>query len=62
MRKTRPGEAGQGSRRRVRVVWSWLQWIEGTTARWDGYLEFQRRPQPGDHGERPWSQIAKLRA
>lgn len=23
-----------------------LQWIEGTTARWDGYLEFQRRPRP----------------
>ncbi|MCA2228427.1 alpha/beta hydrolase [Nonomuraea aurantiaca] len=23
-----------------------LQWIEGTTARWDGYLEFQRRPAP----------------
>lgn len=23
-----------------------LQRIEGTTARWDGYLEFQRRPQP----------------
>jgi uncharacterized protein len=23
-----------------------LQWIEGTTARWDGYLEFQRCPQP----------------
>jgi uncharacterized protein len=23
-----------------------LHWIEGTTARWDGYLEFQRRPQP----------------
>jgi dienelactone hydrolase len=23
-----------------------LQWIEGTSARWDGYLEFQRRPQP----------------
>jgi hypothetical protein len=23
-----------------------LQWIQGTTARWDGYLEFQRRPQP----------------
>lgn len=23
-----------------------LQWIPGTTARWDGYLEFQRRPQP----------------
>ena len=23
-----------------------LQWIEGTKARWDGYLEFQRRPQP----------------
>jgi hypothetical protein len=22
-----------------------LQWIEGTTARWDGYLEFQRRPE-----------------
>jgi len=23
-----------------------LRWIEGTTARFDGYLEFQRRPQP----------------
>ena len=23
-----------------------LQWINGTSARWDGYLEFQRRPQP----------------
>jgi pimeloyl-ACP methyl ester carboxylesterase len=23
-----------------------LQWIEGTTRRWDGYLEFQRRPRP----------------
>jgi uncharacterized protein len=23
-----------------------LQWIHGTTARWDGYLEFQRRPEP----------------
>jgi pimeloyl-ACP methyl ester carboxylesterase len=23
-----------------------LLWIEGTTARWDGYLEFQRRPGP----------------
>jgi hypothetical protein len=23
-----------------------LQWIYGTTVRWDGYLEFQRRPQP----------------
>ena len=23
-----------------------LHWIEGTTARWDGYLEFQRRPKP----------------
>ncbi len=23
-----------------------LQWIEGTTARWDGCMEFQRRPQP----------------
>ena len=23
-----------------------LQWIENTTARWDGYMEFQRRPQP----------------
>jgi hypothetical protein len=23
-----------------------LLWIEGTTAHWDGYLEFQRRPQP----------------
>jgi hypothetical protein len=23
-----------------------LEWIENSTARWDGYLEFQRRPQP----------------
>lgn len=23
-----------------------LQWIEGTTRRWDGYVEFQRRPEP----------------
>lgn len=23
-----------------------LLWLRGTTARWDGYLEFQRRPQP----------------
>jgi pimeloyl-ACP methyl ester carboxylesterase len=23
-----------------------LQWIDGTTARWDGYVEFQRRPEP----------------
>jgi uncharacterized protein len=23
-----------------------LQWITGTTKRWDGYLEFQRRPEP----------------
>ncbi|MDT0322155.1 alpha/beta hydrolase family protein [Streptomyces millisiae] len=23
-----------------------LHWIEGTTARWDGYLDFQRNPQP----------------
>jgi hypothetical protein len=23
-----------------------LQWIEGTTSRWNGYMEFQRRPQP----------------
>ena len=23
-----------------------LYWIENTTARWDGYLEFQRRPEP----------------
>jgi hypothetical protein len=23
-----------------------LHWIRGTSARWDGYLEFQRRPEP----------------
>ncbi|EFQ84385.1 hypothetical protein HMPREF0063_10237 [Aeromicrobium marinum DSM 15272] len=23
-----------------------LSWVEGTTRRWDGYLEFQRRPRP----------------
>ena len=28
------------------VVEKQLHWIYGTTARWDGYLEFQRRPQP----------------
>jgi hypothetical protein len=27
------------------IVGKKLQWIEGTTARFDGYLEFQRRPQ-----------------
>jgi pimeloyl-ACP methyl ester carboxylesterase len=30
----------------IPVVDKRLQWIEGTTARWDGYLEFQRRPEP----------------
>lgn len=23
-----------------------LQWIPDSTARWDGYVEFQRRPEP----------------
>ncbi|WP_256514491.1 hypothetical protein [Actinoallomurus soli] len=23
-----------------------LAWVQGTSARWDGYLEFQRRPEP----------------
>ena len=23
-----------------------LHWVQGTTRRWDGYLEFQRRPEP----------------
>jgi hypothetical protein len=23
-----------------------LHWVTGTTRRWDGYLEFQRRPEP----------------
>ena len=23
-----------------------LAWIHGTTRRWDGYLEFQRHPEP----------------
>jgi hypothetical protein len=32
--------------RRSRAPEKKLQWIEGTTARWDGDLEFQRRPQP----------------
>ncbi|MEU6646683.1 hypothetical protein ABZ863_29630 [Saccharomonospora sp. NPDC046836] len=30
----------------IPVVEKKLQWIEGSTARWDGYLEFQRRPEP----------------
>jgi hypothetical protein len=30
----------------IPVVEKKLQWIEGSTARWDGYMEFQRRPQP----------------
>jgi hypothetical protein len=28
------------------VAYKKLQWIDGTKARWDGYLEFRRRPQP----------------
>jgi hypothetical protein len=30
----------------IPIVDKKLQWIDGTTARWDGYLEFQRRPKP----------------
>jgi uncharacterized protein len=30
----------------IRIADKKLQWIDGTTARWDGYLEFQRRPEP----------------
>jgi pimeloyl-ACP methyl ester carboxylesterase len=30
----------------IPVAQKQLQWIEGTTVRWDGYLEFQRRPEP----------------
>jgi pimeloyl-ACP methyl ester carboxylesterase len=30
----------------IRLADRQLHWIRGTTARWDGYLEFQRRPEP----------------
>ena len=30
----------------IPIVEKKLQWIYGTSARWDGYLDFQRRPQP----------------
>jgi hypothetical protein len=35
-----------GALDRLPVADKKLQWIDGTTARFDGYLEFQRRPQP----------------
>jgi uncharacterized protein len=43
---TRWPAAFDGVRCHIPVAEKKLQWIEGTTARWDGYLEFQRRPQP----------------
>jgi len=42
---TRPSDV-QAMFDNIPVAEKKLQWIEGTTARWDGYLEFQRRPQP----------------
>lgn len=36
----------QGMFDAIPVAEKHLQWIEGTTARWDGYLDLQRDPQP----------------
>ncbi|MCP2262889.1 alpha/beta hydrolase family protein [Promicromonospora thailandica] len=36
----------QGMFDNIPVAEKELHWIEGTTARWDGYLDFQRDPQP----------------
>ena len=42
---THPGDV-QAMFDNIPVAEKQLQWIAGTTARWDGYLEFQRRPDP----------------
>jgi uncharacterized protein len=42
---THPGDV-QAMYDNIPVADKKLQWIEGTTVRWDGYLEFQRRPEP----------------
>lgn len=42
---TDPGDV-QAMFDRIPIEDKTLQWIEGTTARFDGYLEFQRRPEP----------------
>jgi pimeloyl-ACP methyl ester carboxylesterase len=42
---TEPGDV-QTMFDNISVAEKKLQWIERTTARWDGYLEFQRRPEP----------------
>jgi uncharacterized protein len=42
---TEPGDV-QAMFDNIPVADKKLQWIHGTTRRWDGYLEFQRRPEP----------------
>jgi pimeloyl-ACP methyl ester carboxylesterase len=42
---THPGDV-QATFDNIPLAEKKLQWIEGTTARFDGYLEFQRRPEP----------------
>jgi uncharacterized protein len=42
---TEPGDV-QTMFDNIRVPDRKLQWIHGTTRRWDGYLEFQRHPEP----------------
>lgn len=42
---TEPGDV-QAMFNNIPVADKKLQWIHGTTRRWDGYLEFQRRPGP----------------
>src|SRR5690606_41828669 len=43
--RTDPSDV-QGMFDGIPVAEKHLQWIEGTTARWDGYLDLQRDPQP----------------
>ena len=42
---TEPGDV-QTMYNNIPVADKELRWIVGTTARWDGYVEFQRRPEP----------------
>ena len=42
---TEPGDV-QAMFDNIPVADKKLQWIHGTTRRWDGYLEFQRHPEP----------------
>ena len=42
---TEPGDV-QAMFDNIPVADKKLQWLHGSTRRWDGYLEFQRHPEP----------------